>query len=100
MVFIRKLSGGLDLLTEAQVIERFPGLRDNLGALYSGYYVAELLSEWTQDYDPHPNLFDAALVALRDFGDGGVSLPLRVAGFELAMIQDLGYSPALDACAV
>ena len=99
MVFIRKSSGGLDLLTEAQVIERFPGLRSNLGALYAGYYVAELLSEWTQDYDPHPNLFDAALAALRDFGADGVDLPLRVAGFELAMIQELGYSPVLDACA-
>jgi DNA repair protein RecO (recombination protein O) len=100
MVFIRKSSGGLDLLTEAQVIERFPGLRNNLGVLYSGYYVAELLSEWTQDYDPHPNLFDAALAALRDFGAEGVNLPLRVAGFELTMVQELGYSPLLDACAV
>lgn len=100
MVFIRKSSGGLDLLTEAQVIERFPGLRNNLGALYSGYYVAELLSEWTQDYDPHPTLFDTALAALRDFGAEGVNLPLRVAAFELAMIQDLGYSPVLDVCAM
>lgn len=99
MVFIRKSSGGLDLLTEAQVTERFPGLRNNLGALYAGYYVAELLSEWTQDYDPHPTLFDAALAALRDFGVVGVNLPLRVAAFELAMVQDLGYSPVLDTCA-
>src|SRR5947207_7454532 len=99
MVFIRKSSGGLDLLTEAQVAERFPRLRNNLGALYAGYYVAELLSEWTQDYDPHPNLFDAARAALRDFGEDGVNLPLRVAGFELAMIQELGYNPVLDVCA-
>jgi DNA repair protein RecO (recombination protein O) len=99
MVFIRKSSGGLDLLTEAQVVERFPRLRDNLSALYPGYYVAELLSEWTQDYDPHPALFDAALDALRDFGADGVNIPLRLAGFELAMFQELGYSPVLDVCA-
>src|SRR3982750_4646490 len=42
MVFIRKSSGGLDLLTEAQVAERFPRLRSDLHALYAGYYVAEL----------------------------------------------------------
>jgi DNA repair protein RecO (recombination protein O) len=99
MVFIRKSSGGLDLLTEAQVAERFPGLRTKMGALYAGYYVAELLSDWTQDYDPHPNLFDAALSALRDFGADGTNIPLRVAGFELAMIQELGYRPILDECA-
>src|SRR5262245_18724453 len=99
MVFIRKSSGGLDLLTEAQVVERFPRLRTDLGALYSGFYVAELLSDWTQDYDPHPALFDAAIAALRDFGAAGMSVPLRLAGFELAMVQELGYGPILDVCA-
>ena len=99
MVFIRKSSGGLDLLTEAQVVERFPRLRGDLGALYAGYYVAELLSDWTQDYDPHPNLFDAAVAALRDFGASGVSISFRLAEFELATFQELGYSPVLDVCA-
>src|SRR5262245_20087901 len=67
VVFLRKSSGGLDLLTEARVHERFPALRTNLPALYAGYYVAELLADGTQDYDPHPPLFEAALTALRDF---------------------------------
>src|SRR6516165_4213847 len=44
IVFLRKSSGGLDLLTEAQVVERYPRLRNDLQALYAGYYVAELLS--------------------------------------------------------
>src|SRR5438132_14275147 len=57
IVLLRKSSGNLDLLTEAQVVRRFPQLRADLPALYAAYYVAELLSEWTQDYDPHPALF-------------------------------------------
>src|SRR5215470_16919922 len=65
VVFLRKASGGLDLLTEARMEERFPAVRQNLGALYAGYYVAELLSDGTQDYDPHPELFDAAVETLR-----------------------------------
>ncbi len=99
IVFIRKSSGGLDLLTEAQVAERFPALRTNLQALYAGYYVAELLADWTEDYDPHPGLFDAAIAALRDFGQAGTSTALRLAAFELALLRELGYSPVLDACA-
>src|ERR1700733_1283729 len=47
IVFLRKSSGGLDLLTEAQVNERFPRLRTDLWALYAGYYIAELLADWT-----------------------------------------------------
>src|SRR3954449_1567107 len=78
IVLLRKSSGGLDLLTEAQVVRRFPLLRRDLPALYAGYYIAELLSDWTEDYDPHPALFDAAVSALRDFGSAGPRLGLRL----------------------
>lgn len=60
VTYLRKAHGGLDLLIEAQVAERFPHLRTDLHALNVGYYVAELLADGTQDYDPHPELFDAA----------------------------------------
>ncbi len=60
IVLIRKNSG-LELLTEARVEERFPGLRSDLNALNTGYYIAELLGEGTQDNDPHPLLFDKTL---------------------------------------
>jgi DNA repair protein RecO (recombination protein O) len=102
IVFLRKSSGGLDLLTEAQVIQRFPRLRTNLAALYAAYYVAELLADWTQDYDPHPLLFDEALETLRALG--GADTPAeecgpRVARFEMVLLRELGYSPVLDHCA-
>src|SRR2546430_404522 len=42
IVFIRKSPGSLDLLTEAQVVRRYPRLRSDLAALYGAYYVAEL----------------------------------------------------------
>jgi DNA repair protein RecO (recombination protein O) len=98
IVFLRKASGGLDLLTEARLEEQFPVLREKLPALYAGYYVAELLSDGTQDYDPHPALFDAALGALRELGKG-VPPPAVATGFELVWLKELGYSPRLDACA-
>ncbi len=67
VVFIRK-AGGLDLLTEARMREQFPVLRQNLPALYAGYYVAELLADGMQDYDPHEALFDTAIHTLRGLG--------------------------------
>lgn len=99
VVYLKKAHGGLDLLIEAQVAERFPHLRTDLHALNVGYYVAELLADGTQDYDPHPELFDAALSTLR-----GLAGPARadgsVSAFELVWLKELGYSPRLDACAV
>ncbi len=60
IVFLRKSSGALDLLTEAKLERRFRPPGDNLSCLYAGYYVAELLSELTDDYDSNPALFDLA----------------------------------------
>ena len=99
IVFLRKSSGGLDLLTEAQVVERFGQLRTDLGALYAGYYIAELLSDWTEEYDPHPALFEEACRTLRALGTTGVITGPRLARFELVLLRELGYSPTLTRCA-
>lgn len=99
IVLIRKSSGSLDLLTEAQVIRRFPRLRNDLAALYAGYYVAELLADWTQELDPHPALYDEAIATLGDLGEPGVETGPRVMRFEMVFLGELGYSPSLDRCA-
>ena len=104
IVFLKKASGGLDLLTEAHMAETFPALRSNLPSLYAGYYVAELLADGTQDYDPHALLFDTAIATLRVLNEApsgvGNGIPMQLAAFELVWLQELGYSPQFDACAV
>jgi DNA repair protein RecO (recombination protein O) len=101
IVLLRKSSGGLDLLTEAQVVQRFPALAQSLPALYAAYYVAELLADKTEEYDPHPRLFDEALETLQDLGTraAGEQIGPRLMRFELVLLRELGYSPMLDACA-
>src|SRR5437660_12211952 len=46
IVFLRKSSGSLDLLTEAQVVRRYPRLRTDLPALSAAYSVAASLTGW------------------------------------------------------
>ena len=41
-----------------------------MASLYAGYYVAELLGELTDDYDPHPELFDLADETLKALSAG------------------------------
>src|SRR5207248_1723242 len=77
----------------------FGPLRRDLHALYAAYYVAELLCDWTEDHDAHPALFDEALRALATLGQPEVLAGPRLARFELVLLRELGYGPALDACA-
>lgn len=100
IVLLRKTSGGLDLLTEARVVERYPRLRSDLAALYSAYYIAELLADWTEDHDPHPVAFDEARATLAELGGNPAETAPRLMRFEMVLLRELGYRPGLENCGV
>jgi len=105
IVVLTRSSGALDLLTEAEVIDAYPGLRGGLYALYSGLYAAEIVAGLTADHDPHPELFDAlvrllgGLACHRDGEGAGDNEPERLFAFELECLDRLGFMPMLDRCA-
>jgi DNA repair protein RecO (recombination protein O) len=99
IVFLRKSSDALDLLTEAKLERRFRAAARDLSSLYAGYYVAELLNDLTDDYDPHPALFDAACDTLAALAAGQGTVAGHVLRFELTALALLGHLPSLAACA-
>lgn len=97
IVFIRKSSAALGLLTEAQAIQCFRPNRRELTGLYAGYYVAELLGSLTEEYDPHRDLYDETVHTLTRLMEENE--PQRtIVRYELAVLQEIGHMPALDAC--
>jgi DNA repair protein RecO (recombination protein O) len=98
IVFLRKSSDALDLLTEAKLERRFRPPGGGLSNLYAAYYVAELLNELTDDYDPHPELFDAADRTLAALHTSNAVAPVLLR-FELTALRVLGHLPALETCA-
>lgn len=99
IVFVRKSSDALDLLTEAKLERRFRAAPRSLSSLYAGYYVAELLNEFTHDGDRHPELFDAACQTLAALGSSQTPVAAAVLRFELTALRLLGHLPSLDVCA-
>ncbi|MGQ9575856.1 MAG: DNA repair protein RecO [Thermoguttaceae bacterium] len=97
IVFLRKSSEALDLLTEAKLQRRFRIPGRDLASLYAGYYVAELLGELTDQYDPHPELFDLADQTLAGLS-AGEPVANRILRFELCGLRLLGHLPSLDTC--
>jgi DNA repair protein RecO (recombination protein O) len=63
-------------------------------ALFSGFYLNELLMKLLARHDPHPVLFDAyalTLPALAEADDGRVQSALRA--FELTLLKEIGLLP-------
>ena len=99
IVFLRKSSSSLDILTEAQLVSRFRPIGRDLNKLYGGYYLAELLSGLTEEYDPHPCLFDEATQTLQQLSQEGEA-KLSVLRFELTTLREIGQLPSFDVCMV
>lgn len=97
IVFLRKSSGGLDLLTEAQLVSRFQPLAGQLSHLYAGYYIAELLDVLSEDYDPHPVVYDEALTILGRLA-GPTRPDMNVLRFEMVLLREIGQLPAFEEC--
>jgi len=97
IVFLRKSSDALDVLTEAKLQRRFRPAGHDLSSLYAAYYVAELLNELTDQYDPHPELFDLAEATLAALA-AGEPVPLYTARFEFGILRLLGHLPSLATC--
>ena len=97
IVFLRKSSDALDLLTEAKLEKRFRPASGGLSSLYAGYYIAEILNEFTDDGDPHPELYDAAVTTLAALEEGG-DVDHAALRFELTALRVLGHQPSLDRC--
>jgi DNA repair protein RecO (recombination protein O) len=96
IVFLRKSTPGLDILTEAQLSSRFKPSGRELVRFYGGYYIAELLAGLTEEHDPHPQLFEESIEALTRLQE--TNPQVAIIRFELAVLREIGQLPALDVC--
>jgi DNA repair protein RecO (recombination protein O) len=66
-------------------------------ALFSGYYLNELLMRLLARDDPYPMLFDVYAATVRLLASGeSQTLQWALRGFELLLLRELGLLPALD----
>jgi len=94
----------LATLTEFQQKPSLTGLSKNLFALNCASFAIELLNSLTDDYDPHPQLFDSFIDFLRSVNEpratsdgrrGPISLLIL---FQLTLLKEVGLMPVLNYC--
>ena len=101
IVFSDSSKEKLATLTEFEQQPGFSNLRNNLFALNCCLFGAELVNSLTDDYDPHPGLFDSFMQFLQNTGNAknkSEMLALLIL-FQLTLLKEVGLRPILNACA-
>ena len=88
-----------DLVSQAEMIEPFRALHEDLQRTSYAFYVAELLDGFTQERDSHPQIFALLKETLgRLAASKDEVLPLVARFFDLRLLSLMGYQPQLFQC--
>ena len=89
----------LDIITQAATVEPFAHLREDLDRMSRGLYCAELVDRMM----PERSEANPVFLLLRDTFErlsGEPQIDLAVRFFEMRLLDELGYRPSLETCAV
>ena len=96
------LSDDIKLSTATEFDQRpaFTHLTRNYHALNCSLFAAELISSFTDEHDPHPDLYDAFLQYLQNQQslENPADLLRFLILFQIAILGQAGLSPTLDRC--
>jgi len=107
IVFSGSTREKLATLTEFGQQPAFTHLCGNFFVLNCAFFAAELLNLLTDEYDPHPQLFNHSLSFLRNLNQlQTMDKKLRIINqelsflilFQLALLKEIGLQPILTAC--
>ena len=88
----------LDIITQAQTINNFLPLKENLETISCGMYISELVDAFVDENLEDHRLFNLLLETLQRLSEGkDADITLRY--FELRLLDYLGYRPQLRQCA-
>jgi DNA repair protein RecO (recombination protein O) len=88
----------LDIVTQADTLDAFLPLRENLERIGYAYYLAELVDRFSEEGTENRAIFDLLLRALAALGDETTDPDLLARFFELRLLQYVGYRPQLFNC--
>ena len=89
--------GGIDTITQAQMLEGFASIKADLEALSKGIYLAELIDGFGAEGSPNRALYSLLVDTLRFLSTSPeVELVLRY--FELHLLERSGFMPELYRC--
>lgn len=100
IVYMQTATAKLATLTEFSQRPVFQCLSRSLMSLNGGLFAVELMDFFTEEHDPHPDLFDSLVQFLTDVqvaADSSSGLRLLII-FQLTLLNEVGTKPLLARC--
>jgi len=89
----------LDIISQAQTLHSFPPLRDDLRRMARALYAAEMVDLFTEEQEPHPEVFTLFLETLHLLATSA-DHDRMLHRFEIQFLGQMGYEPRLSACSI
>ncbi|WP_019227099.1 DNA repair protein RecO [Sedimentibacter sp. B4] len=86
------------IITSAELIDNFYGLKNNIDSYYRGSYILELISYVAQENEYDYRIFDMTVAVLGYLANSVENLDKLVAAYELKLASMLGYKPDFVHC--
>jgi DNA repair protein RecO (recombination protein O) len=100
VVFYKKDSRELQLISNADLITHFTLIKDDLEKLKYSHAVLELLKNLTVDHEVNEKLFKGVIRILNLINSGGEQPVILFGRFFMFFLAELGYQIQLEQCAV
>ncbi len=86
----------LDILTQTQVLESYPGIRKELKAVKAAYHCVELVELMTAENQENAEVFELLLSSLRLINEKQQATRGQIAEFENKLLTELGFGVPTD----
>lgn len=86
-----------DIISQAEIVEPFRGLRDDLNKTSQAYYLAELTDRFVEEHDPNAPLFELLATTLARLSHADNSF-MTLRYFETHLLSLTGFQPQLYFC--
>ena len=87
----------LDIVSEAQTVDRYPNLAQHLGKLSHAIYLCELLDGFTVEHSPNYETYRLAVDTLSRL-ESATDSWLVIRHFEMRLLDESGFMPELTQC--
>ncbi len=91
--------GDLDIVSQAEAIDHFRPIRDDLGRMNDAMSMLEVVDQTAQERQPDARMYQMLVAALRTLADREQRSPLLVGAFYWKLLSMEGFGPILDECA-